>query len=347
MGRATVSAITAADLGRVGVFLHQNLNARVSSQAWADAARVPWSVDAPNHGFMLLDGDDVVGVYLAFYSDRTVNGQTERFCNLGAWCVLPAHRLHSITLLRALLGQPGYHFTDLSPSGNTVPVNARLKFNRLDTATALLPNLPWPSWPGQCRITSDPVAIERILTGRAAADLRGPSRRSGSASRRDDQGGEQCYVIFRRDRRKNLPLFASVLYVSNPPLFRSMARVFGRHLLMRHGVIVTLMELRVCGGQPVGSFLLRSSRPKMFKKRLPVAGADRQPLQRARMRRLVRPQSALQLQCRGGAATQDRPCVVNFIIWSRTRPAAGPTRRPSRTGTPRSPTPSSGKRCSK
>lgn len=265
MGRATVSAITAADLGRVGVFLHQNLNARVSSQAWADAARVPWSVDAPNHGFMLLDGDDVVGVYLAFYSDRTVNGQTERFCNLGAWCVLPAHRLHSITLLRALLGQTGYHFTDLSPSGNTVPINARLKFNRLDTATALLPNLPWPYWPGQCRITSDPVAIEHILKGaqlQIYKDHRGAQAAHHVAI---DQGGEQCYVIFRRDRRKNLPLFASVLYVSNPPLFRRLARVFGRHLLMRHGVIATLMELRVCEGQPVGSCLLRSSRPKMFR----------------------------------------------------------------------------------
>ncbi len=35
---------------------------------------------------------------------------------------------------------------------------------------------------------------------------------------------ETCYVIFRRDRRKKLPLFASIIYVSNPRLFRDAAR---------------------------------------------------------------------------------------------------------------------------
>ena len=76
---------------------------------------------------------------------------------------------------------------------------------------------------------------------------------------------EHCYVIFRRDRRKNLPLFATVLYVSNPPLFRTLAGIFGRHLLLRYRVPVTLMELRIVGGRPAGSYLLRSPRPKMFK----------------------------------------------------------------------------------
>ena len=40
--------------------------------------------------------------------------------------------------------QDGYHFTDLSPSGNVVALNRRLGFTQLDTATALVPNLPWP-----------------------------------------------------------------------------------------------------------------------------------------------------------------------------------------------------------
>jgi hypothetical protein len=265
MGRATVSAITAADLDRVGEFLHQHLNTRISSQEWAATARTPWPVDAPNHGFMLVDGNDVVGVYLAFYSDRMVNARTERFCNLGAWCVLPAHRLHSLSLLRALLRQPGYHFTDLSPSGNAVLVNERLKFSRLDTATALLPNFPWPSWPGSCRVISDRTAIERMLTAPELQIYRDHQQAKAAHHVLMDQGGEQCYAIFRRDRRKNLPLFASVLYVSNPTLFRRIAKVLARHLLLRHGVIMTLVELRVSGGPPVGSFLLRSSRPKMYK----------------------------------------------------------------------------------
>ncbi len=265
MGGIALIPIAATDLDRVGKFLHVNLNGRISAADWAAAAVVPWSVDAPNHGFMLLDGNDVAGVYLAFYSNRMIEGWTERFCNLGAWCVSPKHRLHSLKLLKAMLGQPGYHFTDLSPSGNTVPINERLKFTHLDTTTALMPNLPWPSWPGRHKVSLERATIERVLTGRELQIYRDHQHALAANHVVMILGDEQCYVIFRRDRRKNLPLFASVLYASNPPLFRRMAGIFGRHLLVHHRVPVTLMELRIIGGQPAGSFLLRSSRPKMFK----------------------------------------------------------------------------------
>jgi hypothetical protein len=265
LGRVAVVPIATTDLDRVGEFLHKNLNKRISGADWARAARVLWPVEAPNHGFMLLDENDIVGVYLAFYSNRTIQGRTERFCNLGAWRVLPMHRLHSLQLLRALLRQPGYHFTDLSPSGNTVPINEHLKFTHLDTTTALMPNLPWPAWPGRHRVSSERAMIERVLTGRELEIYRDHQHARAANHMVMTLGDEQCYVIFRRDRRKNLPLFATVLYASNPPLFRRMAGIFGRHLLVRHLVPVTLVELRTVGGQPKGSFLLRSSRPKMFK----------------------------------------------------------------------------------
>ena len=61
----------------------------------------------------------------------------------------PGYRLHGLRLLKAVLRQEGYHFTDLSPSGNVVGINERLRFRFLDTTTALVPNLPWPTWPGR------------------------------------------------------------------------------------------------------------------------------------------------------------------------------------------------------
>ena len=73
-----------------------------------------WKTEAPNYGFVLRDGRRVVGAYLAFYSERTIGGRTERFCNLASWSVLPEFRLHSVRLLRALLAQDGYHFTDFA-----------------------------------------------------------------------------------------------------------------------------------------------------------------------------------------------------------------------------------------
>jgi hypothetical protein len=259
-----VTPITGADVNAVAGFLHSELNQRVPAGAWVRAVQVPWAVDAPNHGFMLVtDTGEVVGAYLAFYSERVIDGRVERFCNLGAWCVREEHRFYSLRLLKALLAQDGYHFTDLSPSGNVVPINSRLKFEFLDTSTALVPNLPWPGLP--FRVTSNPAVIEHTLTGRDRAiwdDHRDTAAAKHVLLR---AGGEHCYVVFRKDRRKGLPLFASVLYVSDPAVFRRAARAFSRHLLLRYGIPATLMELRVTRHRPWPARVLSSPRRKMFR----------------------------------------------------------------------------------
>lgn len=264
--------IDAADRARVGTFLHAHLNARVSPEDWMRALDVPWTVDAPNGGFMLVADGAVVGAQLAFYSERIVDGRPERFCNLGALCVLEPHRLHVLRLVRALLSQEGYHFVDLSPSGTVPALNARLGFERLDTTTALVPNLPWPSWRG--RITSDPAALERTLTGAELALYRDHAGAGAARHLLLTRGHEWCYVIFRKDRRRGMPGFASILHVSHPEVFRAMAAPLARHLLLRHGAAAMLAEARIVGQRPPRSLRLRSPRPKMFKSSLDAARID-------------------------------------------------------------------------
>jgi hypothetical protein len=257
--------ITDADVPRAAEFLHVNLNARVSAADWAASVDVPWDVDRRNSGFMLLDGDTVVGAHFAFYSERVIDGTRERFCSLGAWCVLPEYRVHSLRLLNALLAQEGYQFTDLSPSPTVAALNSRLGFRFLDTRTALVPNLPWPSWPGRSVISSDPALIERTLSGRERELYE--DHKSAAVARHLVliRGDDWCYVVFRKDRRKRLPLFASILYVSHPQRFREMARPLARHLLLRHGALATLVEGHVVEHHPRLSYELRKPRPRMFR----------------------------------------------------------------------------------
>lgn len=235
----------------------------------------PWDTEQPNLGFMLVSGDsdgdgvEIAGVHLAFYSERPAasgNG-VERFCNLGAWCVLPERRLHGMRLLKALLAQPGYHFTDLSPSGNVVAINEKLGFEFLDTTTRLVPNLPIPPLPGGGSVVSDPAEIERALSG---GELRRFLDHRDTAAARHlllKLGDRQSYVIFRKDRRKRLPLFASILHVSDPGVFLGMVSAVSRHLLLRHGAACTLIEDRVLAGSgsPRLSFKLEIPRRKMFR----------------------------------------------------------------------------------
>jgi hypothetical protein len=259
-----LSPITQADVPAVARFLHENLNDRVDTDAWASALAVPWAVAAPNHGYFLRNDGEVVGAYLAYYSDRTIDGRLERFCNLGAWCVSDDHRAQGLRLLTSLLRQPGYHFTDFSPSGNVVPLNRKLGYVDLDTTTTLLPNIPWPA-PRGTLITDDPGALESSLSvgERKIYD----DHRTTSAARHLLllRGDESCYVVFRKDSRKRVRAFASILYVGNKPLFQRMVRPLGSHLLLRHGAFATLLESRVVGGAPQGAIRLSRARPKMFK----------------------------------------------------------------------------------
>lgn len=262
----SVRPISAADLGVVAEFLHAHLNARVPAEAWIRALTPPWTFEQPNHGFMLVDdAGAVVGAYAALYSERTIGDRQERICNLAAWCVREDQRFHSLRLLKALLAQEGYTFTDLSPSGNVVPLNARLGFTELDPTTVLVPALPWPSGRG-VQVSSDPDAVGAALTG----DQRDLYRdHVGLAAVRHlvvIDGDRSCWVAFRMDRRKKLPpVFASILHVSDQDLFRRRIRAVGGHLLLHHRAAALLAERRVTGPLEVWPrFALGAPRRKMF-----------------------------------------------------------------------------------
>lgn len=262
--RIEVRPITDDDIAAVSVFLHTHLNQRVTVVAWARALDVPWPVARPNAGFMLLKGSAVVGAHLAYYSDRIIGKRLERFCNLGAWCVLPDHRFHAVRLLKALLAQDGYHFTDLSPSGSVVDLNSRLGFRFLDTKTTVVPTFLWPTRPRRDTVSSDPSLIEQTLAGDELQHYRDHAGTAAAHHLVLIREGEWCYVIFRRDRRKGLPVFSSILHVSNSSLFRAMARPLARYLLVHHGTAAILLERAVIDYRPRLAVTVDSPRRKMF-----------------------------------------------------------------------------------
>lgn len=257
--------IIGADVRRAAAeFLRTHVNARVSAADWLASIDVPWQVDRADAGLVLMAGNEVVGAHLAFYSERVIRGRRERFCSLGAWAVLPEYRFHGLRLLKELLAQEDYHFTDLSPSPTVAALNRRLGFRDLDSTTALVVNLPWPV---RGTISSDPTVIERTLTGRDLQLYR--DHRAAPAARHVVllRGDAWCYVMFRKDRRKRLGLFATILYVSHPHVFRAMYRRLARHLLVRHGAVATLLEAHVDAHRPWPAVKVPTPRARMFRSR--------------------------------------------------------------------------------
>lgn len=262
-----VRPIRENDAVAVSAFLHTRLNAHVNPAAWQAVLSPPWSAEAPNHGFQLLAGDRIVGAYVAVYSERDIDGELRRFCNLAAFCVLEDYRTHSVRLMRAILAQKEFEFTDFSPSGNVKALNERLGFAALDTATRLAPNLPRLPRRG-LTVSDDPSVVAGVLTGQDARVYRDHLGAPAARHIVVLAGGEYAYLIVRKDRRKRLPLFSSPLYVGGSrSLLRSGWPQVGSHLLIRHGALATLAERRMLGFVPGLGIDLDNPRAKMFRSR--------------------------------------------------------------------------------
>ena len=259
----TVRPISTDDLPAVGQFLHDHLAAHLAPGGWSAALRPTWPAPESRHGFALWRDERLVGVYAAFYAERVVAGRPERFCNLAAWCVLDEHRAEGLRLVRAMLAQQGYTFTDMSPSGSVVPLNERLGFVRLDTSGALVVNAPSPSRRG-VRLVTDPATIEQMLDGESLRIYRDHAAAAASHHLVVVRDGRACHVMWRRVRRRRLPLFAAVLHVSDRDLFHEVGRHVYGHLLVRHGIPFTLVERRVVGTLPRASAAIEG-RPKMVR----------------------------------------------------------------------------------
>lgn len=262
----TVRPVDADDVGTVSRFLHEHLNPRVTAENWAKLLLPPWPTVGPNRGFLLQSGSALVGVFAAVYSEREINQQTVKICNLAAFCVLDDYRMHALRLLRALLGQRGYEFTDLSPSGNVVALNERLGFERLPVDTKLLFNLP--RFHPNVRVSAAPQLLARTLRGADARIYRDHRQAPAARHLLIVRDGDHAYLMFRRERRRRLPLFATPLYVGGDlDLLAAAWPNVGAYLLWRHGLPFTLAEPRVLGFEPRPGRRLKGPRPRMFRSR--------------------------------------------------------------------------------
>lgn len=261
--RPVVVPIEDRDAERVAAFLHRRLNQRVPASAWLSILRPPWAHRGPNRGFQLLAGDEVVGVYAAVYSAPRAGGHP--VCNLAAFCVLDEHRAHSLRLIRALLGQQGFVFTDLSPSGSVPALNARLGFEHLDTSTRFAINV---SLPGRrtARLSERPQEILRVLRGEDARVYEDHRRAPAALHLVAHTDDGYAYLMYRRARRKRLGIFAAPIYVGGDAavLRDAWPQVAAR--LLGHAMLVTLAERRVLGFSPSGPGReLAQARPRMFR----------------------------------------------------------------------------------
>lgn len=264
MTSTQVTYIQEADLPEVGQFLHENLNSRFSATTWIQSLRHEWSAVRPNFGAQLRDGTRLVGVLCAVYSDQTINGKTEKFCNPHSWCVLSEYRNQGINLVLQVVKQAGFHYTMMTPNPKVAQVFRGLRFKDLGDATLAFPNLP--SWRGLGSKTfceSDHDKIAARLTGSAARDF--ALHRSIPWLRFVAFGTAeaQCLVVYKTSRWKRLPA-ARIIHISDRQVFHRYLGLLTHHLLMHKGLFTSQVEARFTSSPPKLVYRFKRTQGKLF-----------------------------------------------------------------------------------
>ncbi len=263
MSLPTIHPIRDEDLPEFCAFLHEHLNPRIAVADWVTAFRQDWRLAMPNHGFLLRDAKGKIGGGIgAIYAERVIRGQPERFCNITSWCVLEPYRAHSLRLAMTLVAQPGFHFTDLTPTAVVAGALRFLKFKPMDVRMTVLPNLP--GWIPGVRVVTDPAALERVLAPADVQVFRDHRHLHWLRHVAVGRPGAFCHVVYRKGLLKRLPC-ATVLAVSDPELFLRYRFTLGRFFLLRHGMLSTRIESRFLPRRPRLSAQVGGFPDKMYR----------------------------------------------------------------------------------
>ena len=261
MGRPNLEPVTEQNLAEFSEFLHRHLNSDMSAADWQGRLRTDWPGEHPNHGFLLRDGSAVVGGIGAYYAERRIAGQLEKICNITSWCVLEDYRQQSMRLAMAVVGQPGYHFTDFSPTKVVAGTLKFFKFQPLDERQVVALNLPWPV-PWGARVLHRAEDIEAALQGEALQIYRDHKDFSWLRHVLVGTSGAWCHVIYKRRVLKRMSS-AAILHLSDRRVFAAGWRPLSAHLL-GHGFISTQIELRLLERRPWPSLLRTGFNPKLY-----------------------------------------------------------------------------------
>lgn len=245
-----IEAIRDEDLPEFCAFLNAHLNPNVAASAWASAFCQDWGVTKPNNGFLIRDERGaIVGGIGAIYAAYPVHSKLEQFCNITSWMVLDAYRTQSMRLAMTLVSQPGFHFTDLSPTAVVEQSLRFLKFKPMNELRTVLFNLPTPHQRlAGARVVHDITRLEQVLDAASAKVYRDHRNFPWLQFCAVGQGGEHSLVVYKRATLKKLPS-AEIIGFTNPDVFLRYLPLLGCYFFS-FGMVSTRVESRLLPRRP-------------------------------------------------------------------------------------------------
>jgi len=154
------------DFKRVYPLLLEFKNSHLSMENWRQLFIDHTGLQNDQFGWVLVDGDNVVGFVSTILSERTIRGETVRLCNTSSWIVKPEYRAHSLALHAKVIADKSITVTNLSPTAQVLKLLEKLGFTLMDKSERIiLPIVTARTFTDDCKVLTEPSSIQSALKG--------------------------------------------------------------------------------------------------------------------------------------------------------------------------------------
>ncbi len=216
----------------VALFLHEEMNPNISHQRWLGLLDRRWAADDAGYAIIAEADGKIVGVLVAIYADRNINGRDVRTCNLSSWYIMKSHRGGGLgfKMMSTALLEPGVTFTTYSSNAPALSVCLKAGMTTLETN-----RLVWHTRGEPAK--GELVVIQNI---EIAAHLIDSTSRKAIRDHADlnvhplvfrTENGDICTVVFSKKRKGEDIEFNEALYISDREVFAMNARALADAIL--------------------------------------------------------------------------------------------------------------------
>ncbi len=235
--------IGAADIDRVVALLARGFPLR-NRDYWRRALdklaahRTPAGM--PQYGFLMENGDEVVGVILLLFASIPADGTAQIRCNLSSWYVEPAFRSHAWLLIAHALRFKDVTYVNISPALHTRPIIAAQGFTCYSHGQFVAaPALSLRNPPGGATVMEiDGVPAQHVRSDER--DLLADHKAHGCISVWCVTGSEAHPFVFLPRRIQGFLPCVQLVYCRHVRDFVRLAAPLGRYLLARGRAFVII-----------------------------------------------------------------------------------------------------------
>jgi hypothetical protein len=246
--------------------LLRQLDPTRSADGWRPLFDYAWRRSDEPVGYELRQGREVVGYLGTVLSQMTIDGRTERFCNVTSWVTRDTHRGQGALLVLQLRRLRGYTITNLTLTHHAFRVFTRLGFKTLDDAWTVIPPNPLlapAALRTKCRLLFNPEEIRPLLGVDEARILEDHLPYARHLLVVTSEG--MCYVVFTIRSRWKLPS-ARIHYLSDKTIFERCWPRIHHSMLGRYGTVFAEAASQILSGIRIaGSFRKQMRAPRLFR----------------------------------------------------------------------------------